>query len=287
MTPNRIRVSAIAALATVLLLAPGATMPARSQGFGPDPFNGVGEYNSQYIPYLYPTYPTSAGFFPGQGWLEERAGYRQANRFQDYVDELDGAGMDQEASLNPGRITSRRGSQYYRAFRQFDREYDRVYSPNEVADRDYDKSRQERDDVYHQYLREPDPRRRAELYRRYQQLTQRTSRDLATPPRTTARSLLKAEGGAAGAAPADPYARYRRRSPGASSPKASAESNRPRTSAPPPPTSRPAPPPPGPGRPTDVLERSDRMNRAPRATPRPAPGAPAPPALPGGPAPLD
>ena len=53
----------------------------------PDPYNIVGEYNSQYEPYMYATYPTVAGTQPNQGRLEGRPGLRNSNTLQSFLDD--------------------------------------------------------------------------------------------------------------------------------------------------------------------------------------------------------
>src|SRR4051794_31160467 len=69
-----------------VLLAIGSSRPVRAQGHTPDPYNGVGEYNVNYLDYLYPMYPNGYGVTPNQSILSGRSGVSQANQFQTYLD---------------------------------------------------------------------------------------------------------------------------------------------------------------------------------------------------------
>ena len=77
------------------------------------------------------------------------------------------------AVRTPCSVPSSRGrggiEPYYRAHREFDQAFNRVYSPNEAADKTYYKDQQARTEKYLEYLREADPKKRAELYREYNQ----------------------------------------------------------------------------------------------------------------------
>ncbi len=66
-------------------LAVGSARSSWAQGFTPDPFNGVGDYNIGYRDYLTPTYPNGFTVTPNQGVL---SGGARANQFQKYLDEF-------------------------------------------------------------------------------------------------------------------------------------------------------------------------------------------------------
>ena len=64
----RRRVSAQFSLALLLIVGLAAT--ACGQGFTPDPYNIVGEFNRQYAPYMYATTPDTPGMLPNQDRME-------------------------------------------------------------------------------------------------------------------------------------------------------------------------------------------------------------------------
>ena len=295
----------LAVLAVVILLqvAPAAT--ARGQGHTPDPYNIVGEYNRQYEPYMYATVPTMPGVLPNQDRLQPRSGVRGANRFQSALDgDDDGGGMEPDR-FAPARLSGP-GVPYYRANRQYDREFQRNYRPNELADRSFYSNQQQRNDKYFQALRETDARKRGQLLREYNLENVRAARSLsagrtiserdrdrelnrdkfgpgglplapddepATPParraspRSVAPSRLPNNGTSA---PAAPNARgASRTAPRLGMPSAPSSPSTPRA--------RPSGTRPASGSASDVLERSELLDRA-RASVAPGSAAPAPPA---------
>ncbi|MDR3639416.1 MAG: hypothetical protein P4L84_36785 [Isosphaeraceae bacterium] len=147
-------------------------------------------YNAQYEQYIYPSYPTEGGVAPNQSLLEGGGGGAHAyQRFMEEEDEMDRAASN--SSVSPGRRGV--GVPYYRAYRDYDKAYSRVYTPNKKADEAYLASRQTRDDLYSQYLKETDPKKKASLLKEYQEYNQRAMRELnetRTPSsrRSTARA---------------------------------------------------------------------------------------------------
>jgi len=162
-------------LAAVLVI--GLATDSRAQ-HTPDPYNIVGEYNNQYEPYMYATYPTAPGTQPNQGRFEGRSGTRNANSFQSFLN------TDPEEPSDVGRPSMPRqsgpGTPYYRAYRRFDQEFGRTYRPNESADRTYYNDQEKRNDKYFQAQREPDPRKRSQLLRDYSLDNMRAARDLSS-----------------------------------------------------------------------------------------------------------
>ncbi len=140
-----------------------------AQGFGPDPFH---PYNSDYSQFVWPIAPANDYGYNSPAMR----GMRGANQFQNYLNSLQGQGAG--ASARGGA-----GTPYYRANRKYDREYGRVYEPNKNADKDFNLYRKDSTDLYFKYLREKDPRRRAELFRQYSRL--RTESDRALSPSRT------------------------------------------------------------------------------------------------------
>lgn len=178
--PKVFRSLAVAGLLGFATLGPADRAPA--QDHTPDPYR---PYNSGYDQFIYPTYPNGVGLVPNQNVLEGRSGFGRANRFQDYLDGGD-SGLGGDLSVG-GRRTGP-GVPYYSSYRRYDRDYDRVYQPNQTSDQDYYRDQQARHDKYLEYLRERDPKRRAQLYREYTRDSQKASRDLSAPRGTLSRS---------------------------------------------------------------------------------------------------
>jgi hypothetical protein len=177
----------------------GAAPACRAQGFGPDPFQ---PYNSQYIPFVYPVAPGPTDFGYNRGGVN---GIRGANQFMDYLNSLQGPGLG--AGTGGGGAGSRGGigTPYFQANRAYDREYDRIYRPNKEADAKYESDQGKYTQLYFEYLREKDPKRRMELFRDYTRARRQAEQDLVAPRATAARagtrsprrSMTAAEGGEA------------------------------------------------------------------------------------------
>ena len=149
---------------------------------------------------MYSTFPNGAGFSPNQGILQ---GARQgrANTFQSYLDSFDGGGSD---SLFGSSYRSRGGVgvPYYRAHKEFDDAFDRIYTPNAAPDQAFRADQESRTKLYVEYLKESDPKKRAQLYRLYNQQSLRTARDAGAG---STRSSLRSRNGSS-PAPAAPAA---------------------------------------------------------------------------------
>jgi len=189
-------------LGVAVLIGPRLAAPARAQ-HTPDPYNIVGEYNIGYENHMYATYPNAVGFTPNQAILQGqlRAGYSRANQFSSYIQELDGVGSGDSLTGFGSRAGG--GIQpYWRAHHQYDEAFQRVYTPNEAPDRTYYEDQKARTDKYLAYLRETDPKKRAKLYREYQNESLRAARDFsAGSTRAAYRNGLMSRPSAAPAAP--------------------------------------------------------------------------------------
>jgi hypothetical protein len=262
-------------VAGVGLLAWLSLTPFAWSQHGPDPFNGVGEYNAGLEPYLYATYPNSLGFFPGQGALAGRAGARQSNSFQSYLDSLEASETSGELGSAPLLKRSGAGVPYYSAYRQYDKNFGRTSTVSK-AEQDFARDQESMNDKYFQYLNERDPKKRAQLYREYQQERSRVSRDLSIP--RPGRGIASAT---SGAAPGFSSSRTRRMqaAPGSPSPSAAPGLGRgmspvrPSPSATRTPGASRFPTPSATESPSEVLERSEVMDRANRPGGRSAPPA--------------
>jgi len=152
-----------------LLLGVLLATAARGQGFGPDPFQ---PYNSQYAPFITPTAPgpMDYGYNNGLG-----RGIRGANQFENYLNSL----QDSVAGARAGGAGT--GIPYYQANRAYDPEFGRIYQPNKVADERFDANQASVNQLYFEYLREKDPKKRAAIFRNYNRARSRAVRELAAP----------------------------------------------------------------------------------------------------------
>jgi hypothetical protein len=142
---------------------PAFSTTVRAQpGYGLDPF---WPYNNQYTPYVTPIGPADPAAGGRAVPMMPNTGIRGANRFEEYMNELQGG---------PGRGTSDRSSigvPYYRS--AVSPNYDprgrgnREYQPNAGVDAAHARSQREVADKYSAYFAAGDPARRAELLREY------------------------------------------------------------------------------------------------------------------------
>jgi hypothetical protein len=134
-----------------------------------DPFR---PFNSQYDAYRYPIGPaTPEG---GQSAPMSLSGVRGANQFQNYLNEIQGAGRD-------GVGRSGIGIPYYRSAvdPRFDPKGDREYRPNRETDRTFEQTQAEITDKYFAFFTEKDPKKRAELLRDFNGARSRVTRALS------------------------------------------------------------------------------------------------------------
>ena len=132
------------AVALVLCISPNAVAQLSA-----DPYN---PWNSQYESYVYPTIPgTGGGVYSGQAAFELPSGNRGANRFSEVTGDYDRPSLDKDGA----RVPLRRGVgvPYTRAYRDYDRMYDRIYTPNRNGegrgiDDEYNENRQKREEAY-------------------------------------------------------------------------------------------------------------------------------------------
>ena len=177
-TPRSIRFGVLTTALMPLVLV-GFASTSRAQGFGPDPFR---PYNSQFDPFVYPTAPNSADY----GRNGPGSGVRGANQFENYLNSLQGTGSHAGA-----------GTPYYRANRAYDREFNREYRPNREADARFEDNQTIVTDLYFKYLREKDPRKRAEIFKDYNKARSRADRDLSGPRPGNQRSNARSSRGGA------------------------------------------------------------------------------------------
>jgi hypothetical protein len=164
-----------AAFVAVLACCPGSA--ARAQGFGPDPYK---PYNSRFEPFVYPQAPGPLDYGYNQGFAPgaERAGVRGANQFENYLDSLRGGNARTGGGTGAGA-----GRPYFRTDRSLDTEAQ--YQPNRLADEKFERyqaSQEEVSKLYFRYLRERDPKKRAEVFREYTKARNQANRELSTAP---------------------------------------------------------------------------------------------------------
>ena len=138
-----------------LLLGVLLSTAARGQGFGPDPFQ---PYNSQYAPFVYPVAPGPMDYGYNNGLAR---GVRGANQFENYLNSL----QTSAAGARAGATGT--GTPYFQANRAYDREFGRIYQPNKLADQQFEANQASVNQLYFEYLREKDPKKRAEIFRNY------------------------------------------------------------------------------------------------------------------------
>jgi hypothetical protein len=163
-----------------LALAAGVWLAA-SPVYGqltPDPYNIVGEFNSQYEPFMFAREPNADSMIPNQSRFRSRAGFRGANRFQSYLNDTDS--LDGESDPGANYRRSGAGTRYFDAFRRYDDGFGRVYRPNEKADQSFYSDLDERNQKYFEARKEKDPRKRAQLLREYNLEKLRASRSLSS-----------------------------------------------------------------------------------------------------------
>jgi len=156
-------------LTLTFLALSSAGSAVRAQG---NVFNPYG--NSGYADYREFTTPMSSNdpSLPGQARLQNEpvGGRNRANQFESYANTLTGRDAELTDGTRNGRAASRPGVPYYQAFRQYDEQYKRVYRPNNTeANRKFDDRMKQRNAVYAEALREPDPVKRARMLRQIEQ----------------------------------------------------------------------------------------------------------------------
>ena len=134
-----------------------------------DPFR---PFNSQYDAYRYPIGPaTPEG---GQSAPMALSGVRGANQYQDYLNELQGAGG---AGVEHNGI----GMPYFRSAvdPRFDRDGSREYRPNRKTDETFERTQALITEKYFAYFTEKDPKKRAELLRTFNRARSQVTRALS------------------------------------------------------------------------------------------------------------
>lgn len=133
-------------------------------GMGPDPYR---PFNSQFDAFTFPIAPGYGDVVPNEAAYGRAGLAARSNRFQEY---LQGTAFGS-------------GNQNFRTQRQLDPQAFREsqYRPNRKVDEEsgYYEKQEYVSQAYFKYLRESDPKRRAELLKKYQQARSRPSRDFS------------------------------------------------------------------------------------------------------------
>lgn len=172
-----------------LVLAATLATPALGQGFGPDPFRPL---TSQFDPYVTPMGPAGPG--AGQS-VGNSLGGRGPNQYQDYLNEIQGAGRQRSERYGIGLP-------YFRSSvdPNFGRNSDREYQPNRASQRTFEETQQLIADKYLAFMAEKDPKRRAELFRTYDKARRQSVRAMSARRQSPARIMDQARSGDSGAA---------------------------------------------------------------------------------------
>jgi hypothetical protein len=180
-----LRFAAFALLVHLVSLGAAPACLAQS-GFGPDPFR---PYNSMYDPFVYPVAPGPTDFGYNRGGVN---GIRGANQFENYLNSLQSANLGTGAGASGAGLRGGIGTPYFHANRAYDQQYNRVYQPNKEADARFESDQRKVTSLYFEFLREKDPKKRAELFREYTRARRRASLELATPRATATRAGSRA-----------------------------------------------------------------------------------------------
>jgi hypothetical protein len=120
-------------------------------------------------------------------------GIRGANQFENYLNSLQTSAAGARAG-NAGV-----GVPHFQANRAYDSEFERLYQPNKAADQRFKDNQVSVNQLYFEYLREKDPKKRAAIFRNYNRARSRADRELASPrgvlgAQPAARSTTRREG---------------------------------------------------------------------------------------------
>jgi hypothetical protein len=103
-------------------------------------------------------------------------GIRGANQFENYLQSL----QTSAAGARSGNAGV--GVPHFQANRAYDREFGRIYQPNNSkANQEFEANQASVNQLYFDYLREKDPKKRAEIFRNYNRARSRADRELASP----------------------------------------------------------------------------------------------------------
>jgi hypothetical protein len=168
---------------------------ARAQGNVFNPYGNSGY--EDYREFGSPKYAPS-GALPGQAVLnsEPIITRPRANSYQQYTQELEG-------TADP--TTNRRANSnlpYYQAYQQLNRQYNRVYRPNDTPEnRRFEERMRLRDAAYSKALTEPDAAKRARLLRQVEQDSIDRPTTATRPRSTTGATTARPTQGRTGSAP--------------------------------------------------------------------------------------
>jgi hypothetical protein len=149
----------MAPLAMGLLALAGSASTAKAQGNTFNPYGNSGY--ADYREFSYPMYSNNPAL-PGQAILNGKPLITrpQANTFQQFTESLESGG-----STSPPPRGTASNIPYTESFRQYDKEYDRIYRPNAKADEGFDARLKKRDQAYAKAMTEKDPVKRARMLR--------------------------------------------------------------------------------------------------------------------------
>lgn len=233
------------------------TTQARAQLFSADPYD---PYGRAYRSFAYPGAGDNPSLPNATRYPQGPSGGSRANRFQDFANDPSFGGL--------GGFDGR-SSRYDAAFRRYDRDFGRVSSPAQQADAKYIADRDRREQAMIKAMRERDPKRRDQLVRQVEEKASSTGSELgpslrrgASPSSTPSAPPLRSRASTrpSGTAPAGTAAPARAgAAPTAAEAAARGDGTRAATPPPPPLPStrraRAAEP-----RPSEVLERSRRLD---------------------------
>ncbi|MDB5353371.1 MAG: hypothetical protein JWN86_4618 [Planctomycetota bacterium] len=253
----------IAIASLVGLASAFATKSANAQLYSTDPYD---PYGRPFRSFVYPG-ASDGPYGPGAGPVRRATAPNQFDRLGDDLVFSGGS----------------RGGRYDGAYRRFDEEFGRNYVPNEQADAQYIKDREKREQDMIRAMRERDPKRRADILKDVNAESKRVESDLGVSVRRGAATGPISRAPSRRAVPAAGAAAPPTRAPGSATSRSRASADVPKRAA----ATVPPAPPSGrkareleDARPSDVLERNQRIDRArapitsPRRTSTPPSSAP-------------
>ncbi len=171
----------LAPIVSVAGLMAAASGDAWAQGFGPDPFR---PYNNQFDPYVYPIGPGGPG---AGGSAGANTPMRGQNQYQDYLNEISGAGRQRSERYGIGLP-------YYRSSvdPQYHRNRNRDYQPNRRTQESFEVAQQVIADKYLAAMSTKDPQKRKALFKDYERARQIQIRAMSARRASPSRILDRA-----------------------------------------------------------------------------------------------
>jgi hypothetical protein len=132
------------------------------------PFNA---WTGAYESYSYPIVPNNPAIPNAARYMDTAGGPNQLNNYYGQMS----TGFEEAMGTLPADAPDVRGRMvpYTSGYRRFDREFNRVYQPNQAVDAQYYQNRSRRDDLYIRAMTASDPQKRSEALRELREFDQK------------------------------------------------------------------------------------------------------------------